>query len=322
MIRFARLPEGMPREHGKWDIRNTKPRNDQEWYALAKAESGVQPWVVWRWNGTDNFYDGHYFRKETDAVQYFNKASRITAMRRTSRTAMRRTAVEEPNWNELKKDIWSWNIFEGHSYRNNLSVESLIEFLESGMDMDSIVDMDYFSDTSWDITENILKDNDYDPIEIQEEYPDEFDELRFAVEEKANFNIEDILPTKVLVQIDEFELIGPVDGGYKEGELEEFTSFAKKNGFSEAEAKEVYENATYGGMAGIGCLVDDWDLNYNNPKVSGDKVLYIHDRMNGSGDFEITGETSMSFSSPKELAKHIDYGSYSMEGIFGMGWSR
>jgi len=94
----VQLPPGMETSAGAYDIRNVKRKDGQEWYALGFSDSSASPWGVWRWSKGNGFYWGHYFKKEDEAVKYFNKAAKRSNMYRYQsqrKVALPRTVEKE-----------------------------------------------------------------------------------------------------------------------------------------------------------------------------------------------------------------------------------
>ena len=90
---------------------------------------------------------------------------------------------------------------------------------------------------------------------------------------------------------------------------------------------ECYSEATQGGMAKIGVLVDDVEtlrkLALGDPEskdlvqIKGEPLLVVHNEWNGSG-YYVDGAEEYSFSATREdIADNVDSGKYSMGNIFG-----
>ena len=231
--------------------------------------------------------------------------------------------VPKPDWEALTKTIRPWDIFDGGE---SMKVSTMVKGLKEEPPFSDTFDTtEYVAETGEQGAAQILKDNGFDPEEVQAAYPDEYDELRFAVEAAGCFNIESKARSEV-----EFELAGMYSGGDEEEikAREDFTLQAIQHGFTREEAVEVIENASYGGMAGIGVLADGGDtlkLGLQEPaeggcKLSGQPILYCTDRMNGSGHYLLgKGSQDMAVTT---LAKAIDHGSYSLGAVFGTrDWS-
>ena len=227
--------------------------------------------------------------------------------------------AEQPDWEDLKKQIGSWDVFErSQSSRDDMSVATFIKYIRTD-DIDATLPsvMENLSDTAQQGAESLLKDAGFDPGDFY--HTDDFDDLRFTIEEKANFNIEAIYPYPLFIADPnrKLEFFHTND----QDSVDEFIAFAVENGFSEKQAQKILDNCGGSGRGGIAVITEDIKDLFKTPSVSGDKVLYIHDYINGAGDFVIQGTDTITFKDAKELADNIDYssgrGRYSLGDVFG-----
>lgn len=229
----------------------------------------------------------------------------------------------EPNWESLKKGIRPWRIFE--DVRESMSVKEFIEGIRDDFMELQDYNMDYISDVAYEGAEALLSDEGYDDIgEIRDKYPDEFQELVFAVEEAGQFNVDAFFNgMRLFVYDDTIESQGIYGDEESEADdKEKFSKEAKKYGFSDKDIAEVWDNATYGGVGGVGIIIDAEDLwkewgQGSNVTLNGDAILYIRDSVNGSGHY-VLGKKSKKITVPKaKVLDRIDYGSYSLGDVFG-----
>jgi hypothetical protein len=219
---------------------------------------------------------------------------------------------DEPDWDGLKKRIRPWKIWDDPR-GDQMSMDFFIKYLQQG-DEELLIDPISFGEITHGNVDTMLQDDGFDPREVWEQYPDQFDELRFAIEDAAKYNVEDIAPLPFFVKIpgmaDEPD---PADEDYYDTAVQ----FAKANGFSEKDVDAIFSNETVESPLGIGIIVDSMENIFDKPTVSGTKVLFYHDRWNGSGYYVEKGTESYTFKSGKALADSIDHGSYSLGAIFG-----
>jgi hypothetical protein len=228
------------------------------------------------------------------------------------------TQPDEIDWKAFHKDIRPWQVFDNHD--EQMDVETFVGMLIGNVDMDRQYPnlYDHVSNESHNGAVSIIQDNGYDADELQEIDPEKFDELRYAVEEAAVYNYP--YPYTVLVKDPkaEHEVESYPDDDDKEAA--DFVKFAKKHGFSDKQAHEVYLNSN-GGDGGVGIIADAETIDQKG-LAEGDSVLFIHDRINGSGHYVVGKKTKKLKDKKEKIAGYIDYGSYSLGDIFGRAeWS-
>ena len=206
---------------------------------------------------------------------------------------------------KLKEQETGWNVFQGHGM---MKLEDAINVLKNNYDNSSLLQS--VEDRSQERAKNIFAQNG---LEV-DEHPDEFDELRYYIEEHARWNWGAVMPGPVFFRDPkEFEIFSETYD-VEESQYEKFKVYAIRNGFNEIDSKEVYSNAGFGGMAGAGVI--GYMNDALNGKVYGSSILYIRDSANGFGSFVIKGKKSIS-DTPENLADLIDYGRYSLGEIYG-----
>jgi hypothetical protein len=225
-----------------------------------------------------------------------------------------------------KKGIQWWNVFEYHD--EQISVEDFLKFVESG-DEESIVNYDNIFETAhegaFDKLDSALESEGVDEQELLDykdstDYDEALEEVRLAIEDKANYNWDKIFPSPLFVRDRENEIEMPDMYSVNEPEGEEpirdFRNIGHEAGFSDEDIKEVISNSTYGGMGGVG-VIDEQPEDLRNGEASGTPILYIVDNENGSGHYVIgKGNKTFTFD-PKEIKKYVDHGSYSLGDVFG-----
>jgi len=242
--------------------------------------------------------------------------------------------IKEPDWKSLEKQLSNRrNSFDVFDYGDTLGVEEVVDALKNGS-WDDVFDRvdDYVAETAGVIVNQLLQEEDFDINDVREQFTDELQNLFFKAEELADYNIEDIMPNELFfydvdaIEIPDYTSLYTEDGELVE-EAEEFISKAKKFGFSEKDAVSVIENSSYGGMGGVGIIVNGSDLAKailnDNYKLTGDAILYIHDGYNGSGDYCIGKKlVTIDYKTNKIAYENMDYGKYSLGDVFGTtDWS-
>lgn len=243
------------------------------------------------------------------------------------------TAANLPTIKELTDQMYSWDAFE---YRDEeMSVEDFIKFAQSG-EIESVFPnfYDYVSEISHESVKTIIKENGLEEEleKLEEEDPEEYnnyvDELRYAVEDKMDFNIEQVIPRPVMIYDPNnmIEIQGPMyaDDEYADEEEEVFAEFGRQAGFSDEAIAECYSEATQGGMAKIGVIVDDPEVlkqligdQDKEVQITGEPQLVIHNSWNGSG-YYVDGPQSYTFRAKvSDILDSFDSGKYSMAEIFG-----
>ncbi len=226
----------------------------------------------------------------------------------------------EPDWKDIKKGINSWNVFE--DVRDLMSVEEFIEGLEDNFNNLYESNLDYISETADRGVQVLLEDKGYDYEEVQEEFSDGNDELRFAVEDAMNWNVESIVPDDIFIKDDdEYEVSDMRDIEESSDEFEEMVKEAKKYGFSQKDVEDVWNNSSYSGMAGVGIIVEGKNLvDFASgliKKLEGNSILYCHDNLNGSGYYILGKKFKELKMKLKDIINNIDYGNYSLGDVFG-----
>ena len=234
----------------------------------------------------------------------------------------------EPDWSYYKKEIErrfgkrGWNVFD--NVKEYMSVKEFVDIVKNGIDDLIEYNGEYIYESSTQCIEEMLVEDGFDVSDISFNYSDEYNELVYAVEESANFNVEALVPYELFIYDDQFES----QGMYSDEEYMDSSDYkglraeAKKFGFSDADFNEVWNNATYGGSGGVGIIVDAEDvykLSTDQIKeIEGNVILYIRDSGNGSGHYVLGRKTKkLKFKNNKDLANNIDYGSYSLGDVFG-----
>jgi nucleotide-binding universal stress UspA family protein len=248
-------------------------------------------------------------------------------------TASHRTAQEDddtdedreapPTLEELKKQVHSWDAFERGRSNNAMSVEDFIKGVKDGFSDLYESNNDYITDTAFEGVDYILKENGIDPEDYRDNHPEDYDELRFAVEEAMDFNVSEFFPRGELFVYDTTEFDAPEMydlADYKESdEYQEFLTEAKKYGFTQEQFDKSLAEASYGGVGGVGVLVSPSDIDDlaagREKSITGTPILYIRDRINGSGWVEF-GKGSKEVTGPIDKIQ-IDHGSYSLGDVFG-----
>jgi hypothetical protein len=238
-----------------------------------------------------------------------------------------------PNWKDLQKQVENrfrhqgWKVFE--DVRESMSVSDFVIGLKKGFDEYIDGAMDFVSDVTFESAKEMIKDEGFDVNEIRDRFPEEFDDLRFAIESHANYNIEDLCPSEIFIYDDKYESQGIGSGEHfeEDPDYKRMIVEAKKYGFTDKDVFEVWNNASYGGVGGIGIIAEGGDIYKYSTKqlktLSGNVILYIRDSMNGSGHYALgTKIKVLKFQNNKDLANNIDYGSYSLGDVFGTrDWS-
>lgn len=210
----------------------------------------------------------------------------------------------------LKGNNYRWDVFDE---LDELDMKSAIKMIKDEGTYNDDLSI-FVSDQAYEIASTIFKEHKID----QDKYSDEFDEVRYKVEENANYNWDKILPKVFFCDAKEEEFSGPVYSDTKETQTEEIKKLGKigkKAGFTNEEIKKVYTNATYGGMGGVGIIGRVSGV--LKGEIEGEPILYIRDSMNGSGYYVIgRGEKKLKLSKNK-LLDLIDYGSHSLGDVFG-----
>jgi hypothetical protein len=184
---------------------------------------------------------------------------------------------------------------------------------------------EYVSNQAYEGAKILLKEEGFDPDEVRERWPDYFDELWFAVEEAARFNIGRLAPSNLFIRMDdEVEMTGmtadPEDAASERAAL---LAVAQKFGFDEKAVDTVIRNATYGGMAGVGVIADGETVlqahQDGTREIQGEAILYCTDSVNGSGHYLMGKGASIQV---KDVPDAIDTGAYSLGAVFGTkDWS-
>lgn len=243
------------------------------------------------------------------------------------------SAVEAitPDWAALKTTIRAWNMFEGR--QDAMSAKDFVKALQNDFQELQEMNVDWVSNQSFEGADTLIKEAGFDPRIVKDAYPDDYDSLRFAVEGAMKFNVEAVAPGNLFIrcspEIELPDMTSRQEDDAADSELNQFIRAAQAAGFTEQQAEEVYRNATYGGMAGVGVIaegndvVEAWrqDADFANPHaISGTPILYCADSMNGSGHF-LTRRGSHEITVPN-LPNAIDYGRYSLGAVFGTNqWS-
>lgn len=234
-----------------------------------------------------------------------------------------------PNIEDIS--INSWEVFDYQS--EDIEVDDLIKLIRGG-DVEEVYPNFYsgVSDEAYEHAKYIINDLNLEPKleKLSDEEENNYrDELRYAVEDKMDFNIEQVIPTPILIYnpTNKIEISGPMYADEDANEADVFAEFGRQAGFSDEAIAECYSEATQGGMAKIGVLVSDTELIkkmiFGDPEsedlveVKGEPLLVIHNEWNGSGYF-VDGAEEHTFSATRaDIADNIDSGDYSMGEIFG-----
>lgn len=242
-----------------------------------------------------------------DAKKIYLIASKVVGG--TSAIKMINKNGDELDYDELLSEVKAWRVFDWND--ETISVKETVDFLMGEWDDGYI--SDNVSQDAYDSAESIFEKYDLD----KNGYPDEFDQLRIEIESKAVYNYDKILPDKVFfTDPNEIDFTGSVYSSSEDRakELSDLKRIAKAHGFRDKDAEDVYNNATNGGVGGVGVIGSPSDALKN--KIEGDAILYIRDSLNGSGSYKIRGRNKIIILKEK-LAGLIDYGSRSLGDVYG-----
>jgi hypothetical protein len=222
-----------------------------------------------------------------------------------------------PDVEDLKSRIRSWDVFDYQS--ETMSARDFVKGLKDDFLGLREMNSEYVSNQAYEGAKSLLREEGFDPDEVRERWPDYFDELRFAVEEAARFNIGRLVPSNLFIRMDdEVEMTGmtadPEDAASERAAL---LVVAQKFGFDEKAVDTVIRNATYGGMAGIGVIADGETVlqahRDGTREIQGEAILYCTDSVNGSGHY-LTGKGASI--QVKDVPDAIDTGAYSLGAVF------
>jgi len=244
-------------------------------------------------------------------------------------------ATREPDWKDLEnqiKKMRTYSMFDTQGSGDTFSVKSIVEYMKEG-NFDDYLDQnsDYIENVKDGILESLLRQNELPEVNaLIDDYSDEIQELMDAIDAKAVYNYDDLMPVSLFMKdATEFEIPDMSDLYNEDGslaeEVQKFVDYVTKSGFKEKEALEVISNATYGGMGGVGIIVSGQDLaeaiKTGNRTLNGDSIVYIHDDYNGSGHYIISNKTN-EVKYEKDWYTKIDSGQYSLGAVFNTrDWS-
>lgn len=226
------------------------------------------------------------------------------------------------DWEAIKQKIVPWKVFERYTM-DEMSAANTVKGLKEGFE-EVVGDLGpWITSNGKEAAESALVEHGLDPEEIEEQFPEQFEELCLAGEAARIFNIHDIAPGRLFIRMDdEIELQGMFSGD--DEAREKFRVLAEQHGFTRQQADEVIQNASYGGMGGVGviapgCAVVE-DALKGDHSARGKAILYCTDPVNGSGHYLMSREPFTL--KVKSLADAIDHGSYSLGSVFGTDqWS-
>jgi hypothetical protein len=220
-----------------------------------------------------------------------------------------------------------WKVFEDIRSGEEGPISVLKDIMKkdiSAIDnwIDSMDVTSYEYDIAMQSIEEFFKENDINEEHVSDDIKDE---MRYHIEGLANYNVEDLFSYPVLlkkVMAEVYTETGVVVG-YDNIVWTPKANKWKKEALkyvTEEQLREVCNNATYGGMAFIGGIVNGSEIiekMYDGEKnISVDTaIIGIHDSMNGSGYYvEGNGNPVMDIKTSE-----LDSGSYSLGAVFGTG---
>ncbi len=223
-----------------------------------------------------------------------------------------------------KENTHKFRVYEDIRSGNEAPISKLKEVIQKGIEALDDYTMDnaaeYVGDIAYDTVENWLKEEGY--TEVSDEVKDE---MRWHIEELADYNIEDLFDYPVLLKkyygeiYHEEGVVLSYDNVVWTDEANKWKAEALKY-ITQKDLERICNNSTYGGDAFVGGIVSGKEIietiMKGEKEVQVDTIIIgIHDSANGSGFYEEgNGKLKINFDEAK-----LDVGSYSLGAVFGTG---
>lgn len=223
-----------------------------------------------------------------------------------------------------KENTHKFRVYEDIRSGNEAPISILKEVIQKGIEALDNYAMDnageYVGDIAYDTVDNWLKEEGYTEVE-----DDVKDEMRWHIEELADYNIEDLFDYPVLLKkyygeiYHEEGVVLSYDNVVWTDEANKWKAEALKY-ISQKDLESICNNSTYGGDAFVGGIVSGKEIietiMKGEKEVQVDTIIVgIHDSANGSGFYEEgNGKLKINFDEAK-----LDVGSYSLGAVFGTG---
>jgi hypothetical protein len=255
------------------------------------------------------------FLMDYEGDEEYEEEESVTASKKSADYRKKAQENSDIDVEAIKKEIESYS---SPRYWEDVELDlaSALDYIKN----DGVFDNDDFGmdqlEQADSLLSQVLKEFDVDESLLMEENPDVYEDLSFAAQDAIGFNFK--FPTMLFLDSEEIEM--PDMYSEDDEAVAELTKKAERFGFNRKDVEECVSNATYGGMGGVGVIVNDFSFeNVNTKSVTGDTLLYIRDSFNGSGHI-IFGSTTgtIQYSSLEEMSNSVDSGSYSIGDVFGV----
>ena len=174
--------------------------------------------------------------------------------------------------------VSGWDLFDGS--HGEMGPKEFAKCMEDG-DFDDFEEQvwEFIAENSYYTAKELFDQMGY--TDFEDKYPNEFEVVKFAVENACNHNWEYLFPSSLLITK---EIMDYVDPSWEGEDLEEYYAVCKEHGIAEHDAAQLINQQGYSGMLKLAIECTGQEYAYSDA-LEGPGYLYIHDAWNGAGGF-------------------------------------